>query len=73
MGTDWTSGLLYSEDWGKAFGPLVKYRYPGGVGEASNCIMPKLLNGGAELIVCVMPEEVEVLRSIEGFGKYVEA
>jgi trichothecene 3-O-acetyltransferase len=73
MGTDWTSGFLYSEDWGKAFGPLVKYRYPGVAGEAFNCIMPKLPDGGAELIVSVMPGEVEVLRGVEGFGKYVEA
>ena len=73
MGTDWTSGVLYSQDWGKAFGPMVRYRYPGGVGEAFNCVMPKLPDGGAEVIVCVMPEEVEVLRGFEGFGKYVEA
>jgi hypothetical protein len=70
MGTDWSSGSLYSEDWGKAFRPVVRYRYPG---EASNCIMPKLPNGGAELIVSVMPEEVKVLTGVEGFGKYVEA
>ncbi|OCL09698.1 hypothetical protein AOQ84DRAFT_15204 [Glonium stellatum] len=69
MGTDWTSGKLYSEGWGEAFGPLVRYRYPG---EVFNCIMPKLPDGGAELLVSVMPEEVEVLRGVEGFGKYVE-
>lgn len=72
MGTDWTSGSLYSQDWGKAFGPMVRYRYPGVVGAAMNCIMPKLPNGGAEVMVGVMPEEVEVLRGDEGFGKYVE-
>ena len=70
MGTDWTSGSLYSEDWGEAFGPAARYRYPG---EAFNCVMPKLPDGGAEVMVSVMPEEVEVLRGVEGFGKYVEA
>ena len=73
MGTDWKNDLLYIADWGTAFGPLVRYRYPGGVGEAFNCVMPKLPNGGAEVIVCVMPEEVEVLKGIECFGKYLEA
>jgi trichothecene 3-O-acetyltransferase len=73
MGTDWTSGLLYSADWGKAFGPMVRYRYPGVVGEAINCVTPKLPDGGAEVIVSVIPEEVEVLKGGEGFGKYVEA
>ncbi len=29
MGTDWTSGILYSQDWGTAFGLLIRYRYPG--------------------------------------------
>lgn len=73
MGTDWTSEFLYSEDWGEAFGPMVRYRFPGVAGEAFNCVMPKLPNGEAEVIVCVMPEEVEVLRGVEGFGKNVEA
>lgn len=73
MGTDWTSGSLYSEDWGKAFGPMVRYRYPGVIGEAGSCVMPKLPDGGAEVIVSVMPEETEVLMGVEGFGKYVEA
>jgi len=73
MGTDWTSASLYSEDWGEAFGPVVRYRFPSVVGEAFNCIMPKLPDGGAEVIVYVMPEEVEVLRGVEGFGMYVEA
>jgi hypothetical protein len=72
MGTDWTSGSLYSDDWGKAFGQCVRYRYPSVVGEALNCVMPKLPDGGAELIVSVMPEEVKVLRGVEGFGKYIE-
>ena len=73
MGTDWTSGSLYSEDWGKEFGPVVRYRYPGVVGEAGNCVMPKLPDGGAEVMVSVMPEEVEVLKGAEGFGKYAVA
>ncbi|KAI9814070.1 MAG: hypothetical protein M1827_003534 [Pycnora praestabilis] len=71
MGTAWTSGLLYSEDWGEAFGPLVRYRYPGVIGKCMNCIMPKLPDGDAEVIVGVIPEEVEILRGVEGFGKYV--
>jgi hypothetical protein len=73
MGTDWTSGSLYSEDWGRAFGPVVRYRYPGKIGDGSICVLPKLPSGGAELIVSVMPEEVEVLRGIECFGKYSDA
>jgi hypothetical protein len=72
MGTDWTSGSLYGEDWGQAFGPLVRYRYPGVVADGVNCILPKLPDGDAEIVVSVMPEEVEVLRGFEGFGKYLE-
>jgi hypothetical protein len=71
MGTDWTSGVLYGGDWGQAFGPLVRYRYPGGPGSAMNCVMPKLPDGGAELVVCVMPEEAEMLKAAECFGKYI--
>lgn len=72
MGTDWGSGALYSADWGEGFGRLVSYRYPGGPGDAMNCVMPKLLDGGAELIVAVMPDEVEALKGTECFGKYIE-
>jgi trichothecene 3-O-acetyltransferase len=72
MGTDWTSGFLYNEDWGKAFGSVISYRYPGVDGGAMNCIMPKLPDGGAEVILGVMPEEVEVLEGLGGFGKYLE-
>ena len=70
MGTDWTSGEVYSQDWGLNFGPLVRYRYPGE--EGTNCVMPKLPDGGAEVFVSVMPQEVEMLRGPEGFGKYLE-
>lgn len=70
MGTDWTSSMLYSLDWGEAFGPLVRYRYPG---EQFNCVMPKLPDGGAELVVSVLPEEVETLKGAECFGKYISA
>lgn len=72
LGTDWTSSPLYRDDWGAAFGPLVRYRYPGVIGEAFNCIMPKLPDGGAEVIVAVTPEEVELVRGVECFGKYME-
>jgi hypothetical protein len=70
MGTDWTSGVLYSDDWGEVFGPLVRYRYPG-EGGAGNCIFPKLPDGSAEMMVGVMSNEVEVLRGDECFGKYL--
>ena len=70
MGTDWTSGELYSDNWGEAFGPLVRYRYPG-EGGPGNCIFPKLPDGSAEVMVGVMPNEVEVLRGEECFGKYL--
>lgn len=69
VGTDWTSGMVYGEDWGEVFGPLVRYRYPC---EAFNCVLPKLRNGGAEVMVAVMPREVELLRSGECFGRYAE-
>lgn len=69
MGTDWTSGDLYSHDWGKAFGPLVRFRYPGA---AFSCILPKLPDGSAEVLVGVMPQEVETLKGVECFGKYLE-
>lgn len=69
MGTDWTSSSLYNDDWGNAFGPLVRYRYPN---EPFNCVMPKLSNGSAEVIVSVMSKEVEMLKSTQCFGKYIE-
>lgn len=69
MGTDWTSGSLYKDDWGKAFGRVARYRYPG---EAFCAIMPKLPDGGAEVMVSVMPKEVEFLKGAEGFGKYIK-
>ena len=72
IGTDWTSTSLYSDDWGEVFGPVVRYRYPGAVGEGGNCILPKLPDGGAEVIVGVTEEEVEMLKGVEGFGKYIE-
>jgi hypothetical protein len=68
MGTDWTSGELYGLDWGKAFGKLVKYRYPG---EVFTYILPKLEDGGAEILVGILPEEVELLKGDECFGKYL--
>ena len=72
MGTDWTSGMLYSQDWGTAFGPLIRYRYPGGPGVAGCCILPKLPDGSAEVVVSVMPEEESLLRSAECFGRYIK-
>lgn len=71
MGTDWTSRSLYTDDWGKAFGPVIKYRYPGAVGEAFNCIYPRLPNGEAEVMIGVMSEEIGTLKGSEGFGKYL--
>ncbi|TAQ87702.1 hypothetical protein B7494_g3985 [Chlorociboria aeruginascens] len=68
MGTSWTSGVLYGADWGQAFGPLVRYRYPAGPG---NWIMPKLPDGSAEVVVGVMPSEMEILKGEEGFEKYL--
>ena len=70
MGTDWTSGVVYGDDWGEAFGPVVRYRYPSG--QPFNCVLPKLPDGTAEVIVCVMPDEVELLKSADCFGKYLE-
>jgi hypothetical protein len=73
MGTDWTSGVLYSQDWGEAFGPLVRYRYPSVEGEGGCCVLPKLPDGSAEVTVGVIPEEEAVVRGFEGFGKYLDA
>ncbi|KIX96975.1 uncharacterized protein Z520_07089 [Fonsecaea multimorphosa CBS 102226] len=71
MGTDWTSSALYQQDWGTAFGGApVRYRYPSEPGV--NCIMPKLPDGAAEVIVSVMEGEVDRLSSEECFGKYIE-
>jgi hypothetical protein len=72
VGTDWTSGMLYYQDWGEAFGPLIRFRYPGVVESAGCCILPKLPDGSAEAVVSVMPEEESLLRSVECFGKYIE-
>lgn len=68
MGTAWTSGSVYRQDWGKAFGQLARYRHPG---EVFNCVMPKLPDGSAELMVSVMPDEVGALKSADCFGKYL--
>lgn len=69
MGTDWTSSVLYDYDWGTAFGPMIRYRYPDDRG--TNCIMPKRPDGAAEVIVSVMADEVQMLRSVECFGRYL--
>ena len=69
MGTNWTSGAMYQDDWGEAFGRMVRFRYPGEAGLVA--VLPKLPDGSAEIIVSVMPEEVETLESEECFGKYM--
>ena len=69
-GHDWGSSLLYSQDWGKAFGPLVRYGFPGV--HALTCILPKLPDGAAESVVGILPQDEEVLRGLECFGKYLE-
>ncbi|KIW35421.1 uncharacterized protein PV07_02118 [Cladophialophora immunda] len=71
MGTDWTSSALYQQDWGTEFGGApARYRYPNEPGV--NCIMPKLPDGAAEVIVSVMEGEAARLSSEECFGKYIE-
>jgi len=60
LGTDWTSGELYELDWGENFGKLVRFRYPD---EAFGCILPKLIDGGGEIQVGCLPDEVNILRS----------
>ncbi|KAK1072754.1 hypothetical protein LTR12_016025 [Friedmanniomyces endolithicus] len=69
MGTNWTSGAVYLDDWGDAFGPVVRFRYPGEAG--SNAILPKLPDGAAEVMVSVGPNEVETLKGGECFGRYL--
>ncbi|QDS76206.1 hypothetical protein FKW77_008340 [Venturia effusa] len=68
MGTAWTSGALYEFDWGDDFGNMISYRMPD---EAFNAVLPRLMDGGAEIVVSVMPDEVDKLKSIESFMKYV--
>jgi hypothetical protein len=68
MGTDWTSGELYSQDWGRNFGPLERFRYPN---EAFCCVLPRLPDGSAEVLVSVMADEVDILQGNECFGKYI--
>lgn len=69
MGTGWTSGTLYNFDWGEDFGGMTSYRMPD---EAFNSVLPKLVNGGAEIEIGVMPDEVEKLKACEEFMKYVQ-
>ncbi|KAK0353469.1 hypothetical protein LTR91_023225 [Friedmanniomyces endolithicus] len=69
MGTNWTSGAVYLDDWGEAFGPVVRFRYPGEAG--SNAILPKLPDGAAEVMVSVGPNEANILRGEECFGRYL--
>ncbi len=72
MGTDWTGGEVYAYDWGSAFdgnGRIVSYRYPN---EAFNCVFPRLPDGSAEVVVAVLPGEVEVVKGVEGFGRYLD-
>ncbi|KAJ6584898.1 hypothetical protein B0H19DRAFT_1107066 [Mycena capillaripes] len=69
MGTCLGSGdAMYGSDWGAAFGPLVRFRL---VGEPNNMVMPKLPDGSAEVMVGCTAEEVEVVKGIECFGKYL--
>lgn len=63
------SGNAMYAYWGEAFGSVASYRYPASGG---NCIFPRLPSGGAEVVVSVMPEEVETLKGVEYFGKYLE-
>ncbi|KAK5213947.1 hypothetical protein LTR41_000139 [Exophiala xenobiotica] len=73
MGTDWTGGPeVYGYDWGSAFGGkggMVRYRYPD---EAFNVVFPRLPDGSAEVVVAVLRDEVEVVKGVEGFGRYME-
>ncbi|GAM87676.1 hypothetical protein ANO11243_057030 [Dothideomycetidae sp. 11243] len=69
MGSGWTSTELYEWDWGDAFGRVASYRFPGSEG-ADNYILPKRLDGSAEVVVSVMPEEVHLLEAEDMFGKY---
>lgn len=72
MGTDWTSGGLYDQEWGEAFGRARRCRYPGIPGAVGHYIAPRLPDGSAEVCVAVGKGEVEWLRGVEGFGKYME-
>ncbi|KAK5108868.1 hypothetical protein LTR62_007758 [Meristemomyces frigidus] len=68
-GTNWTSGSIYTYDWGAAFGPMVRFRYPGEPG--LNGIMPKLPDGSAEIVISVMTDEVAALKDEQYFGRYI--
>ncbi|KAJ7261812.1 hypothetical protein B0H12DRAFT_337616 [Mycena haematopus] len=68
MGTCLGSGdIMYGSDWGEAFGSLVSFRL---IGEPGNVVIPRRPDGSAELILSLLPEEVDILKGAEGFGKY---
>jgi hypothetical protein len=71
LGTNLGSGpALYARDWGAHFGKVVRLRQPAGGVPAY--VLPRRADGSVEVVVCVLPEEAEVLRGSEGFGPYLE-
>jgi trichothecene 3-O-acetyltransferase len=67
MGTDWTSHEVYQHDWGKAFGKLKAFRYPGE--EGTNVIFPKRRDGGADIVIAACEDEHDTVK--EAFAPYI--
>lgn len=57
-------------EWGAALGKMIRFRYPA---QPIFCIMPRLPDGSAEVVMAVMPAEVLLLRSDECFRSYLDA
>ncbi|KAJ6507980.1 hypothetical protein C8R47DRAFT_64406 [Mycena vitilis] len=69
MGTSMASGdVTYGSDWGEAFGPLVRFRM---IGEPFNVVMPKRPDGSVEVVFAALPDEVDLVKGVDGFGKYL--
>jgi hypothetical protein len=72
LGTNLGSGpALYAREWGAHFGRVVRLRQPAGGVPAY--VLPRREDGSVEVVVCVLPEEAETLRGLEGFGPYLDA
>lgn len=68
MGSSWKSSEVMYANWGEAFGDVIRYRVPANIG---NLVLPRLPDGGAEVVVSVMPREMDTLKGAECFGKYL--
>jgi hypothetical protein len=62
MGTDWSSAV-YEDGWGKAFGPLRSWRYPGELGGIRmGAVLPRRTDGSVEVMLKIGEDQVELVR-----------